>query len=253
MKKLLFLSIFLTSTLFATAQIDKTYLGLTFFSTDFLTTTQNQSDLLPSRNDDLQRLIINNHLNVQYHYLLTNQLELNIGAGLNLQYYSVKSQVSLATMNVFLAINLPLLPSEDNDELSKLRYTNINATLPIGLKYFFKKDPTAGTQPAFSLQFLSERNVYSRINARYITGRDWLFVHRSDVSSIDSEIERFYEKNVTKIVYSFRVGFSFQNGGNGSTVRHSSFDIHYVHYLNSFDSGITKAGRGISCAWKYQF
>jgi len=254
MKKLIFTSIFAILSFFSHAQIDKTYFGITFLSTDFLSTTQNQSKLLPtSRNDGLDRLIINHHFSGQYHFLIANRVELNVGLGLNLQYYSLKGQEHLSVYNEFLNTDRVLLPSEDNDEVAKLRFNNVKATLPIGVKFFFKKDPLEGAQPAFSLQFLTEQNVHSRVNARYITGRDYLFTHRSGNSSIDSEIEHFYQKAVTKLVHSLRIGFSFQHGGVGVPVRQSSFDVHYVHYFESFDSGITKSAKGISCAWKWQF
>lgn len=239
-------------TLFATAQIDKTFIGLTFFNTDFLMTNQTNSPLFPNRNEGLERLIINHQFNFQYHVFLTPQVEISAGIGMNLQYYSAKSQRKLQTFADFLEIDRPLFETEDNDEVVRIRFNNIYATLPICFKYFFKKDPMDGAQPAFSVQFLTERSLNNRVNARYITDRD-LFVHRSSFSSIDPEIERFYEEVVTKVNHSLRIGLSFQNGGEGDAVRHSSFDVHFVYYFKSFDSGITEAARGISCAWRWQF
>lgn len=253
MKQLLFSALFILATYHSNAQFAKSYKGLTFFHTDFLIANQQSSDLFFTKYANRERLILNQQMYFQYHFLFGKRLELNAGIGLSFRYYSVKSGASLETMGHFLDLTEPLLPSESNDELWKLKYQNGHITFPVGMKFFFKKVDAEGVQSALSVLFLTERNVYSQVNARYDIGRGYFFTYRSNTSTYDTEIEDFYRKNVTKQLHSLRVGLSIQINSRDKLVRPITFDFHYVHYFESFDSGITSAAKGLACAWKWQF
>jgi len=218
----------------------------------FLTAYQKSSPKLPTTDPPRGRFIWNHRLYYQYQYLITERIELNAGLGFNLSYYSLNSGVSLSQMSNLLVISRPLLPLESDDTFLKVRFTNFFLAVPLGIRFYLKENTSKHSQPAFSFQFTPEYLINSGVNARYtIDGK--LFPTRSNTSSIDNEIERFYKKTTSSIAYSLRggVGVKFKNVDSNMPINHLEFL--FVYYFTPYNQDLITNAFGISLGWKWYF
>lgn len=250
---------FLFSTFFFSqiqAQSENDYYVLTFINSEFLEAHQQESVHLPTgrpEEDFPERIMFNHHFNFQYFRKLNPIIAVNAGLGLNIQYYSVRSNADLTAVADLLAIRGDLAASETGFELFKLKRTSLYATLPVGIKFFLDGDESSHSRPNFSLTMMTEKRLGSSVNATYVTDRGFLSFSTSQTSSIDQPIQDFYSDKATDFLFSFRIGFGFQIRIDNPDANYYSLDFYYAQYFNSFDAGISTPPRGGGGALRYHF